>query len=107
LETSDKQHIVVRSSAHVCRKSRVCSLGTIVYIKVDVNAGSIIEVLGNVDNRNQITCDTIVEFEPEQTANFGKNKTKEKEIFSFDLFRYGYVQSSCYAFSTLSSRLSC
>ncbi|CAF0911517.1 unnamed protein product [Rotaria sordida] len=53
LETSDKQHIVVRLSE-----------------QVDVNAGSIIEVLGNVDNRNQIVCDTIVTFEPEQTANF-------------------------------------
>jgi hypothetical protein len=44
----------------------------IISIKVDVNAGSIIEVLGNVDNRNQIIGDTIVTFEPEQTANFGK-----------------------------------
>jgi hypothetical protein len=43
-----------------------------IYTKVDVNAGSIIEVLGNVDNRNQIVCDTIITFEPEQTANFGK-----------------------------------
>jgi hypothetical protein len=82
--------------------------GKILYIKVDVNPGSIIEVLGNVDNRNQINCDTIVEFEPEQTANFGKIRQKKTiEIFSFDLFRYGYVQSSCDAFSTLSSRLSC
>ena len=38
---------------------------------MNVDAGSIIEVLGNVDNRNQIACDTIVTFEPEQTANFG------------------------------------
>ncbi|CAF1623062.1 unnamed protein product [Adineta ricciae] len=54
LETSDQQHIVVRSSDHI----------------VDVNPGNIIEVLGEVDNRNQIACDTIVTFEPEQTANF-------------------------------------
>ncbi|CAF0823364.1 unnamed protein product [Adineta steineri] len=53
LETSDKQHIVVRSSENV-----------------NVESGSIIEVLGNVDNRNQIECDMIVAFEPEQTANF-------------------------------------
>ena len=56
LETSDKQHIVVRSSD-----------------QVNVNTGSIIEVLGDVDNRNQINCETIIAFEPEQTANFGKN----------------------------------
>jgi hypothetical protein len=83
----------------------------IICIKVDVNAGSIIEVLGNVDNRNQIICDNIITFEPEQTANFGKTKKTKIFIFQseyfFDLFRYGYVQSSCYAFSTLSSRLSC
>jgi hypothetical protein len=46
----------------------------LICIKVDVNSGSIIEVLGNIDNRNQIIGDTIVTFEPEQTANFGKNK---------------------------------
>lgn len=43
------------------------------FIQADVNAGSIIEVLGNVDNRNQIACDNIIAFEPEQTANFGEN----------------------------------
>ncbi|CAM4881975.1 unnamed protein product [Rotaria socialis] len=53
LETSDKQHIVVRSTERVA-----------------VDAGSIIEVLGNVDNRNQIICDSVITFEPEQTANF-------------------------------------
>jgi hypothetical protein len=76
--------------------------------QVDINAGSIIEVLGNVDNRNQIVGETIVTFQPEQTANFGKYKNLSFELkYSFDLFRYGYVQSSGSAFSTLSSRLSC
>ncbi len=75
METSDKQHIVVRLSEHVCQKMKsliVFFFIKIISIKVDVNAGSIIEVLGNVDNRNQIIGDTIVTFEPEQTANFGK-----------------------------------
>ena len=49
-------------------------------IQADVSAGSIIEVLGNVDNRNQIACDNIIAFEPEQTANFGKY-----QIFSFPI----------------------
>jgi len=83
----------------------------IICIKVDVSSGSIIEVLGNVDNRNQIICDNIVTFEPEQTANFGKKQNQNFYFFnlnmSLNLFRYGFVQSSCYAFSTLSSRLSC
>ena len=57
----------------------------ILCIKVDVNAGSIIEVLGDVDNRNQISCDTIVTFEPEQTANFGKNKIKKDRVKYFIL----------------------
>ena len=39
--------------------------------------GSIIEVLGNVDNRNQILCETLVTFDSEQTANFGKNRGEE------------------------------
>jgi hypothetical protein len=66
-------------------KSLFVFLIKIICIKVDVSSGSIIEVLGNVDNRNQIICDNIVTFEPEQTANFGKNKTEEKQIgiFSF------------------------
>jgi hypothetical protein len=42
--------------------------------QVDVNSGNIIEVLGNVDNRNQIICDSIVTFEPEATTNFGKKR---------------------------------
>jgi hypothetical protein len=40
--------------------------------QTDVGSGSIIEVLGNVDNRNQIECETLVPFEAEQTANFGQ-----------------------------------
>lgn len=40
-------------------------------MQADVSAGSIIEVLGNVDSRNQIACDNIIAFEAEQTANFG------------------------------------
>lgn len=94
LETSDKQHIVVRSSERA----------------VDVTPGSLIEVLGNVDNRNQIVCDDIITFEPEQTANFGKKILTKELRFNLKMiynFRYGYVQPSCNAFPTLSSRLSC
>ncbi len=65
-----------------------------VCIQVDVNAGSIIEVLGNVDNRNQIVCDTIVTFEPEQTANFGK-KTNFHCVF-FQSFELIYLDMDMY-----------
>ncbi len=65
----------------------------LISIKVDVNAGSVIEVLGNVDNRNQIVCDTIVTFEPEQTADFGNkneiiNLQKKYSLFYLDMDMY-------------------
>ena len=58
-----------------------------VSLQTDVASGSLIEVLGNVDNRNQVQCETLLTFENEQTANFGKktkrNETKRKTFECF------------------------